>query len=190
MLMKKETYGDMVDLSISQTMVRSINTTVALLLPLLAILIFGGPTLKDFAFALTIGVVTGTYSSFFVAAPLVVIWKEREPRYRKRLVAAGADGATVVDVGAGCQMTGAAALELATRRPDATPQRRAARPASRAQAEGFAEAQEREDLQSDRQQRSPSGHLAERRTPWTERVWPRTSSGESVGLHQPESSAI
>ncbi len=97
-LMKpRDTYGDMVDLSIRQTMVRSINTSVALLLPLLAILIFGGPTLNDFAFALTIGVVTGTYSSFFVAAPLVVLWKEREPRYRKRLAAAGADGQVIVE---------------------------------------------------------------------------------------------
>jgi len=90
LLMKKEPYGDMVDLSIRQTMIRSINTTIALLLPLLAILIFGGPTLKDFAFALTIGVLTGTYSSFFVASPMVVLWKEREPRYRKRLAAAAA----------------------------------------------------------------------------------------------------
>ena len=96
LLMKKETYGDMVDLSIRQTMIRSINTTIALLLPLLAILIFGGPTLKDFAFALTIGTITGTYSSFFVAGPLVVLWKERESRYRKRLAAAGAGGATVM----------------------------------------------------------------------------------------------
>lgn len=103
LLMKKETYGDMVDLSIRQTMVRSINTTVALLLPLLAILIFGGPTLKDFAFALTIGVVSGAYSSFFVAAPLVTIWKEREPRYRKRLVAVGAAGIGGVQVSLGAE---------------------------------------------------------------------------------------
>lgn len=94
LLMKKESYGEMVDLSIRQTMVRSINTTICLLLPLLAILIFGGPTLKDFALALTIGTVTGTYSSFFVAAPMLVIWKEREPRYRKRL--AGAKGDVMV----------------------------------------------------------------------------------------------
>lgn len=93
--MKKETYSEMADLSIAQTMVRSINTSVALLLPLVAILIFGGPTLKDFALALTIGVITGTYSSFFVATPLAVVWKEREPRYRKRLAAAGAGGADV-----------------------------------------------------------------------------------------------
>ena len=94
--MRKETYSEMADLSIAQTMVRSINTSICVLLPLLAILIFGGPTLKDFAFALTIGVITGTYSSFFVATPLVVLWKEREPRYRKRLLAAGAGGPDVV----------------------------------------------------------------------------------------------
>ena len=99
-LMKKETYSDMADLSIAQTMIRSINTSICILLPLLAILVFGGPTLKDFAFALTIGVVTGTYSSFFVATPLAVIWKEREPRYRKRLLAgAAAAGDVVVDTG-------------------------------------------------------------------------------------------
>jgi SecD/SecF fusion protein len=92
-LMKRETYAEMVDLSIRQTLIRSINTTIAILLPLLAILIFGGPTLKDFAFALTIGVLTGTYSSFFVASPLVVIWKSREPRYRKRSLAAAAAAA-------------------------------------------------------------------------------------------------
>lgn len=97
-LMKRETYGEMVDLSIRQTLVRSVNTSVALLLPLVAILVFGGPTLKDFALALTIGVITGTYSSMFVAAPLVVLWKERENRYRKRLVAAGTAGQVVVDV--------------------------------------------------------------------------------------------
>jgi SecD/SecF fusion protein len=97
LLMKKETYGDMVDLSIRQTMIRSINTTIAILLPLVAILIFGGPTLKDFAMALTIGVVSGTYSSFFVAAPLVTIWKEREPRYRKRLALAGSGETAAAD---------------------------------------------------------------------------------------------
>jgi SecD/SecF fusion protein len=95
LLMKKETYGEMVDLSIRQTLIRSINTTIAILLPLLAILIFGGPTLKDFAFALTIGVLTGTYSSFFVASPLVVLWKSREARFRKRMALAGAGSAAV-----------------------------------------------------------------------------------------------
>lgn len=113
LLMKKETYGSMVDLSIRQTMIRSVNTTIALLLPLLAILVFGGPTLKDFALALTIGTVTGTYSSFFVASPMVVLWKEREPRYRKRLAAAAAaaaasaGGELVVDTAEGSRIMGA-----------------------------------------------------------------------------------
>jgi SecD/SecF fusion protein len=102
--MKKETYGEMVDLSIRQTLNRSINTSIALLLPLLSILIFGGPTLKDFAFALTIGVITGTYSSFFVASPLVVLWKSREARYKKRMALAGAGGGALVVDEPGVQM--------------------------------------------------------------------------------------
>lgn len=110
--MKRETYGEMADRSIAQTLVRSINTTVCVLLPLLAILIFGGPTLNDFAFALTLGVVIGTYSSLFVATPLAVIWKEREPRYRKRVVAAGAAGGAVVEVDL---MAGEASAETSAR---------------------------------------------------------------------------
>lgn len=86
--MKNETYSHMVDRSIRQVLVRSINTSLTTLFPLLAILVFGGETLKDFAFALFIGIASGTYSSIFVAAPLLVIWKEREPKYRRRLTVA------------------------------------------------------------------------------------------------------
>jgi preprotein translocase SecF subunit len=87
-LMKRETYSDMVDLSIRQTIVRSINTSLTTLLPVTSILLFGGATLKDFAFALFIGILAGAYSSIFVASPLLVILKQREKRYRKRLEAA------------------------------------------------------------------------------------------------------
>jgi SecD/SecF fusion protein len=125
-LMKKETYADMADLSIAQTMVRSINTSICVLLPLLAILIFGGPTLKDFAFALTIGVITGTYSSFFVATPLAVLWKEREPRYRKRLVAAGAGGVDVEIESVATPDRGAAKAPVAKAGPQKAVQPRAA----------------------------------------------------------------
>ena len=85
--MKTETYSHMVDRSIRQVLARSINTCITTLLPLVCILIFGGQTLKDFAFALTIGIAAGGYSSIFVAAPLLVLWKEREPKYRRRLMA-------------------------------------------------------------------------------------------------------
>lgn len=86
-LMKRETYSRMVDRSIRQVLIRSINTALTTLLPIGSILLFGGSTLRDFAFALFIGIAIGAYSSIFVASPLLVLWKEREPRYRKRLVA-------------------------------------------------------------------------------------------------------
>ena len=51
---------------------------------MLALLLFGGETLKDFAFALLVGTISGTYSSVFIAAPVLTHWKEREPVYRTR----------------------------------------------------------------------------------------------------------
>jgi len=76
-------YGDMVNRSIWETLTRSINTTLTVLLPVICLLTFGGATLKDFAFALLVGIVSGAYSSIFVASPIATILKEREPQYRK-----------------------------------------------------------------------------------------------------------
>lgn len=81
--MKKESYGSMVNLSIRQTLARSLNTALTTMIPIGTILLFGGATLKDFAFALLIGIGSGAYSSIFVASPLLTYWKEREPRHRK-----------------------------------------------------------------------------------------------------------
>ena len=53
-------------------------------MPVTALLLFGGETLKDFAFALLVGIASGTYSSIFIAAPVLTEWKEREPAYRQR----------------------------------------------------------------------------------------------------------
>lgn len=74
-------YAEMVNESVNQTLMRSIGTTLTTLLPIITILVFGGDTLKDFAFALFLGVFLGAYSSVFVASPLLAMWKEREPRY-------------------------------------------------------------------------------------------------------------
>ena len=49
-----------------------------------ALLLFGGATLKDFAFALMVGIASGAYSSIFIAAPLLTIWKEHEPEFARR----------------------------------------------------------------------------------------------------------
>lgn len=74
-------YAEMVNESVNQTLMRSIGTTLTTLLPIITILVFGGDTLKDFAFALFLGVFLGAYSSVFVASPLLAMWKEKEPRY-------------------------------------------------------------------------------------------------------------
>ena len=59
---------------------------------LVCLLILGGQTLKDFAFALIIGVISGAYSSIFIAAPLLTMWKEREPEYARRKQLAEQEG--------------------------------------------------------------------------------------------------
>lgn len=83
-------YADLVNLSIWETLTRSINTSVMTLLPVLCLLFFGGVTLQDFAFALTIGILSGAYSTIFIGSPVVTVLKEREPAYRKLREAARA----------------------------------------------------------------------------------------------------
>jgi SecD/SecF fusion protein len=78
----KRTFQQMANDSINQVLARSINTTVTSLIPVVCLLLFGGSTLKDFAFALVIGLALGAYSSPAVASPLYALWKEREPRFQ------------------------------------------------------------------------------------------------------------
>jgi protein export-related membrane protein len=70
--------------SLWETIRRSLATTFITLLPVGALFFFGGPTLKDFAFALLVGVTSGAYSSIAIAAPLLTWFKEREPDYARR----------------------------------------------------------------------------------------------------------
>lgn len=78
----KQTYGQVVNTSINQILMRSVNTSLTTLLPIVAILLIGGETLKDFAFALMVGIISGTYSTIFLASPVLTLWKETEPYYR------------------------------------------------------------------------------------------------------------
>lgn len=66
--------------SISQTLVRSLNTSLTVLLVLLALLLFGGVTIRYFVLALFIGIIAGTYSSIFVASPILVLWQNWKKR--------------------------------------------------------------------------------------------------------------
>ncbi len=70
--------NQVVDDAVNQTLTRSINTTLTTVLPLLAILLFGGDTLKEFALALIIGFILGAYSSIFLASTLLAWWEERQ----------------------------------------------------------------------------------------------------------------
>jgi SecD/SecF fusion protein len=86
-------YGDMVNLSVWETLTRSLNTTLTTLLPVTCLLLFGGSTLKDFAFALLVGILSGAYSSIFIASPVLTLLKEREPQYKKLKAQARTDQA-------------------------------------------------------------------------------------------------
>jgi SecD/SecF fusion protein len=83
-LMRRAPFATIANVSLWETIRRSLATTFITLLPVVSLLIFGGATLKDFAFALLVGIASGAYSSIFIAAPLLTIWKEREPEYARR----------------------------------------------------------------------------------------------------------
>ncbi len=76
-------YSKVVNDSVNITLTRSINTTLTTLFPVILLLILGTAALKDFALALTIGIITGTYSSIFFASPVLVAWNNKFPRYKK-----------------------------------------------------------------------------------------------------------
>ena len=78
--------ADVVNVSTNQVLMRSINTSVAALLPVVSLLVlgsevFGAIALREFSVALLVGITTGAYSSLFIATPLLAVFKEREPRY-------------------------------------------------------------------------------------------------------------
>lgn len=73
-------FEDVVNASVNETMARSINTTLTTLFPLIAIFVFGGESLKYFSLVLLIGLTAGTYSSVFLAAPLLVVFDRRKKK--------------------------------------------------------------------------------------------------------------
>jgi preprotein translocase subunit SecF len=138
--MSRTTYSQATNLAVNQTMMRSLNTSLASLLPILGLLVvgnylLGAETLKDLALALFIGVAAGAYSSIFIAPPLVAMWKEKEPRYaqlRARVERLAAQGPAAERERperpvrgrrpATAQRPGAAQRPAAKRRPEAEPE--------------------------------------------------------------------
>jgi preprotein translocase subunit SecF len=83
----KVSYGDIVNVSMNQVLMRSLNTSIAAVLPVLSLLVlgagvFGAVALREFALALLVGLITGVYSSIYIASPLLGILKERSAKYK------------------------------------------------------------------------------------------------------------
>jgi SecD/SecF fusion protein len=82
--MPRATFSQIANRSMSEVFTRSLATSFVVLMPVGSLMLFGGETLRDFAFALMVGVASGAYSSIFIATPVLVEWKERERVYMRR----------------------------------------------------------------------------------------------------------
>jgi preprotein translocase subunit SecF len=108
------TYSEMVNLSMNQTLARSINTSLVAIMPVLSVLVIGSFILGDtslqaFGLALVIGLTSGAYSSIFIASPLLAFMKEREPRYvtiRQRIESRGERYGTLTPLAAAAMAGG------------------------------------------------------------------------------------
>jgi SecD/SecF fusion protein len=83
-LMRKSSFAAIANQSLWETIRRSLATSFITLLPITALILFGGDTLKEFAFALLIGIASGAFSTVFIATPFLAVLKEREPEWQKR----------------------------------------------------------------------------------------------------------
>jgi SecD/SecF fusion protein len=82
--MPRATFSQVVNKSMNEVLTRSLVTSFSTLFGVLALLIFGGETLTAFAIAILVGITSGTYSSIFIASPVLALWKDREPAFRRR----------------------------------------------------------------------------------------------------------
>ncbi|MDX6626692.1 MAG: SecD/SecF fusion protein [Solirubrobacterales bacterium] len=141
--MPRAAFSQIVNRSMSEVLTRSLATSFSTLLAIASLLIFGGTTLQDFAFAMLVGIVSGTYSSIFIASPVLTAWKEREPGFiRRRLRIAEVEGGVVpayaddVQTGLlggdeGSETELAPEPDIASEQPEAEPQQGAVATAER-----------------------------------------------------------
>jgi len=161
----RQTYTDVVNVSMNEVLARSINTSFVAIIPIVSILVIGAgllgaTTLADFGLALFIGLTTGAYSSIFIASPLLALLKEREPRYREiRRRLASQPGPRPVPATAG-----------AARAPSRT-----AAPAARASSSSSLSTSVRSE-RAERGEVAPAGPPAPQRRPAPPRPVKRTAS--------------
>ncbi len=149
-LMRRASFATIANVSLWETMRRSLATTFITLLPIASLLLFGGETLKDFAFALFVGIFLGAVSTFFVATPFLTVLMERSPEFRGRI---GADD--VVEKGVGGAVTVEAPVEEEL---EAEPERVPAAPVGAAPGDGaMPRAQSKREQRRQRRRSRPHG---------------------------------
>ncbi|MGI9080284.1 MAG: protein translocase subunit SecF [Acidimicrobiales bacterium] len=122
------TYTDVVNLSMNQVLMRSINTSLVAIMPVVSVLfigagVLGAIALKDFGLALLVGLISGAYSSIFVASPILAVLKEREPRYmmiRQKVMSRGAGGSGLLTPAAAAAQAGGRGAPKSGRGNDST----------------------------------------------------------------------
>jgi SecD/SecF fusion protein len=125
--MPRAAFSQIANRSMSEVLTRSLATSLSTALPILALMLFGGETLRDFAFALLVGVISGAYSSIFIATPVLTAWKEREPVYEARRERIAAENGGVVPAYA-MSSVGGEPVEVEPEAEPARPRRRLTEP--------------------------------------------------------------
>jgi SecD/SecF fusion protein len=148
--MRRASFATIANVSLWETMRRSLATTFITLLPIASLLLFGGETLKDFAFALFVGIGLGAVSTFFVATPFLTVLMERSPEFRGRI------GADVMEKGVG----GAVAVQAPAQaeiEPAPAPERVGAPAMAAPPGDGAAPRQSKREQRRQRRRSRPHG---------------------------------
>ena len=149
-LMRRASFATIANVSLWETMRRSLATTFITLLPIASLLLFGGETLKDFAFALFVGIGLGAVSTFFVATPFLTVLMERSPEFRGRI------GADVMEKGVGGAVAVQAPAE-AEIEPAPAPERVGAPAMAAPPGDGAAPRQSKREQRRQRRRSRPHG---------------------------------
>ena len=150
-LMRRASFATIANVSLWETMRRSLATTFITLLPIASLLLFGGETLKDFAFALFIGIGLGAVSTFFVATPFLTVLMERAPEFRGRI------GAEVMEKGVGGGVAVEEAAAPAEVEPAPAPERVGAPALAAPPGDGAAPRQSKREQRRQRRRSRPHG---------------------------------
>ena len=110
-LRKGRTFAETVNISLLETLARSVNTVLTVIFTLLALFFFGGPTLRDFVAALLIGIIVGTYSSIFLASQLLVTWSKGKEKLMPSDPEYATPGIVTINDGVPAPATGAAIID-------------------------------------------------------------------------------